>query len=358
MDYSKLIKYGWSDFFAEALAEYDTSELIPGRVAVEHRQGYRLYTAEGDVQAEASGRLHYEAKKHGAPLPVVGDWVLARPVDGGNRAVIQAVLPRKSKFSRKASGDHTVEQVIAANIDHVFIVTTLTRELNLRRLERYLTMAWESGANPVILLNKADLSQNPEQEAAPVRDIAPGVPIYTISALTGNGLEHLKPYFKDHQTCALLGSSGVGKSTIINSLAGYEVQKVQEVRTSDDKGRHTTTRRELIVLPDGGLIIDTPGMRELQLWEASHGLYEAFEDIEKLAAQCRFSDCRHENEPGCAVKEAVAQGHLSAERLHSFHKLQEELERLENEHDLQKRTKAKKAVKRSHMAYRKTHNKK
>ena len=309
---------GWSSFFD---ANFDPSTgHVPGRVAVQHRGAFVLYTEQGELWAEAAGRL-----AHADELPAVGDWVAATV--HGDRARIEAVLPRRTAFVRKASDKQTVEQVLAANVDTVLLVAALTRDLNPRRLERYLTLAWESGAVPVVVLTKADICADIAHALRRIEPVALGVPVHVTSCVTGLGLDELDRYLRRAQTVALLGSSGVGKSTLVNRLAGAELQATQEIKP-DGKGRHTTTRRELIRLPDGAWMLDTPGMRELQLWAGGDGLSEAFDDIEELAAGCRFSDCAHETEPGCAVRAAIASGALEHERLRSYRRLQAELTRL------------------------------
>jgi ribosome biogenesis GTPase len=264
---------------------------------------------------------------------VVGDWVAIETRAGERKATIQAVLPRQTKFSRTAAGDVTEEQFLATNIDDVFIVAALTVDRNARRIERYLTLAWESGAQPSILLTKADLCPDVAAAVAEACGIAGGVPVFALSSLTGAGFESFRAGLAAGRTAVLLGPSGVGKSTLINYLAGAEHQEVQPVREEDQRGRHTTTRRELIRLPEGGLIIDTPGLRELQLWESHEGLGAAFADIEGLAAGCRFADCQHENEPACAVLAALASGQLDAARLESHRKLRREQAYFDRRHD-------------------------
>ena len=276
-----------------------------------------------------------------AELPVVGDWVVVAPRPDDSSGTITAVLPRHTKFSRKTAWQAAEEQVLAANVDVAFLVTSLNEDLNLRRLERYLILAWESGARPVVVLTKADLHPAPELAVAEVATIAGGVPIQVISSLTGDGLDEVRAMLGPGSTAVLLGSSGVGKSTLVNTLAGEELLATQELR-SDGKGRHTTTHRELVQLPTGGLVIDTPGIRELQLWVADEGIDEAFEDITELFTRCRFSDCAHDREPGCAVHAALDDGTLTAERWDSYLKLQRELEHLDRKLDKRAASEARK----------------
>ena len=319
-----LAAIGWDDFFASAYAPWtDTRDVRPGRVAIEFNQIFRVYVEEGEVDAVTAGRLKHRASSR-AELPAVGDWVALRqrPEDG---AVIVGVLPRRTAFTRRAAGEPTGEQVVAANVDVVFVVMGLDRDYNPRRLERYLLMARESGAAPVILLTKPDLSPDLSAHIRDVTTLAGDIVVHVVNPKRGEGVEQLHAHLAAGRTAALLGSSGVGKSTIINRLVGVDVQRTREVRASDSRGRHTTTHRELVMLPGGGLIIDTPGMRELQLWDAADAVRETFDDIDALAAGCHFTDCRHRDEPRCAVKAAVAEGTLPAERVDSYVKLQDEL---------------------------------
>jgi ribosome biogenesis GTPase len=338
MDLSSL---GYDAFFAQAYAPFEAPGRAPARVGAEYQHVYRLYLATGEVEARIAGRLRHTAAGR-QDYPAVGDWVAVEDRDG--RHVIHAVLPRKTKFSRKVAGRTVEEQVLAANVDVAFLMTGLDRDFNPRRIERYLVMVWESGAQPVVLLNKADRCVDVAERVAEMGRAAPGIPIYAISARLGEGLDALAPFLGTGRTAAVLGSSGVGKSTLINQLAGTELQRTSEVREDDQRGRHTTRHRELIVLPQGGLLIDTPGMRELQLWDAGEGLQGAFGDIDALAADCYFSDCTHETEPRCAVKLAVDDGRLPAERLENFQKLHRELKRRSEAEPYQARTARKKTA--------------
>ena len=316
-----LQRLGWSPFFAEPFQEHEAAGLVPGRVAVQERGSYLVYAEEGERWAEVTGRLRNDARTP-ADFPAVGDWVALDER-------IHAVLPRRTTFSRKVAWVEAEEQVLAANVDVVFLVMALTeRDFNLRRLERYLTTAWESGAEPVVVLSKADLCDEVPLRVAETEAVAFGVPVHVTSAIAGEGLDPLRTHFAGDRTAALLGSSGVGKSTLINAFLGADLIRTNEIR-SDGRGRHTTRHRELVPLPDGGLLLDTPGMRELQLWSADSGLDEAFTDVAELAARCRFNDCSHDGEPGCAVRAAVADGSLDRDRLASYEKLQRELHRLE-----------------------------
>jgi ribosome biogenesis GTPase len=301
------------------------------RVVEEQRGSYRILNESGERYAELAGRLRHRAVRDGESLPCVGDWVLAQIPPGGaggggasaGVALIHRVLERRSRFSRKEAGARAVEQVIAANVDTVFLVQSLNREFNPRRLERYLALLWESGAEPVVVLSKADLCANPEEWAETVSQVAPSVAVHVTRALSPGGLDALEPYLKPGRTVALVGSSGVGKSTIVNRLAGQELMRVRDIR-ADDRGLHTTTSRHLVVLPGGGMLLDTPGMRTVLLWEGEEGLERAFEDVETLAARCRFRDCTHDSEPGCAVRGALDGGTLDPARLRSYLKLQRE----------------------------------
>lgn len=313
-----LKKLGWNAFFGAGFREYAIGH-EPGRVSGVNKNVCKALTKDGEVKARVAGRLRQEGM-----YPAVGDWVaLAR--DESGTYTIKAILPRKSKISRKDAGRVTGEQVIVTNIDAAFIMTSLNKDLNLRRLERYLAIVRQSGAEPVIVLSKADICADIDASVRAVMEIATDVPVYAISATLKTGIEQLSPYLREGRSVALLGSSGVGKSTLINALEGVERQKVADIREDDSRGRHTTTARELIILASGGVIVDNPGMRELQLWDADEGLQSTFADIEALGAQCRFSDCRHETEPGCAIRKALQDGTLSEIRLESYRKLQREL---------------------------------
>jgi ribosome biogenesis GTPase len=330
-----LTELGWDERWAEVFAPYAGSEVVPGRVAIEFNHIYRVFTADGEINAQQTGRILHRAEgRH--DLAAVGDWVALKR--SGTSGTIEAILPRRSKFSRKVAGELTEEQVVAANIDIAFLIMGLDHDYNPRRLERYLLLSYESGAKPVILLNKADLADDLTARIAEASAIAPGTPVHAMSAKPKSGhvshaaasaVDIVEQYLGRGRTGALLGSSGVGKSTLINALVGSERLETKEVREHDSRGRHTTRHRQLIVLPgDKGLLIDTPGMRELQLWVAETAA-ESFEDIEALAAGCHFTDCRHRDEPRCAVKRAVEEGTLPAERLANFHKLQDEIQALD-----------------------------
>jgi ribosome biogenesis GTPase / thiamine phosphate phosphatase len=309
-----LEELGWGLHFDAAFAAHRERGRVPARVATQHRGGFELLLADGERAGQAAGSL--------GGLPAVGDWVAVTPLPGEDKAVIEAVLPRRTAFTRSdpSSG---AEEVVAANVDTVFVVTAVGRDFSPRRLERYLAAAHESGAEPVVLVNKADLEPGAAEAAlAETRATAPGVPVHLLSAKTGAGVEPLGRYLAPGRTVALLGSSGVGKSTLANRLAGTEVLATGAVR-GDELGRHTTTRRQLVPLPAGGLLLDTPGLRELQLSGAD--LDETFPEIAALAPECRFRDCSHTHEPGCAVRAAVEAGELPRQRYESYLKLTAEL---------------------------------
>jgi ribosome biogenesis GTPase len=346
-----LTALGWSAFFERAFEPYRERGHFAGRVVLEERGAYRLYTEQGEVNARVRGKLRFDSES-AADFPAVGDWVSVATRERDGVAQIHAVLPRRSKFSRKAAGANTEEQVVAANVDTVFLVQGLDHDFNLRRLERYIVAAFESNAAPVVVLSKADLCEDVEEKVSAAEVVSPGTPVHAISSVSGLGLETLEQYIQPGVTVAFLGSSGAGKSTLINRIVGEEIQKTAEVREHDSRGRHTTTHRELLVLETGGLLIDTPGMRELQLWDAGSSLGEAFSDVESIAATCYFTNCRHQNEPGCAVREALSDGTLDADRYESYVKLERELEYLDSRMDERLNLKRKNREKKLHRAYR------
>ena len=314
----RLAQLGWDDTFATAFEHWAAKAAVePARVVIEFNYIYRVWTKDAEIKATVSGRLKHHAARR-SELPAVGDWVVVRRRRAGDQAAIVAVLPRRSWFSRKMAGTVTDEQIVAANVDVAFIAMALDADFSLRRLERYLLLARESGAEPVILLTKPDVSNTLPAQVAEVRAVAGKLPVHVVSPKRNEGIEQVTAYLTHGRTGALLGSSGVGKSTIINRLVGEDVQKTREVRNTDAKGRHTTAHRELVLLPTGGLIIDTPGMRELQLWDVGDAVRETFDDIEMLASGCHFADCRHRGEPRCAVKAASVDGRLEASRLESY----------------------------------------
>ena len=323
--------YGWSETVAAAVAAVAAGGNEPGRVVAEDRGSYQIVTGAGELRAAVGGRFRYEAGDDPAAYPAVGDWVVLDGAEGGGQ--IRAVVPRRTSIVRLAPGKRTVAQVVAANVDVVFVVASLNQDLNLRRLERYLAVAWESGAEPVVVLSKADLAEDLDALVAEVSQVAVGVPVVTTSALDGRGIDAVRERIGSGATVAFIGSSGVGKSTLLNTLAGDARAVVKEIREDDARGRHTTTRRQLHLLPAGGLVLDTPGMRELAPWEADAGLERSFADIEALASICRFSDCAHDGEPGCAVVAAIQDGDLTSARFDGWRKLEREARHLERRVD-------------------------
>jgi ribosome biogenesis GTPase len=327
-----LTSWGWNSYFEAFWRGGEWKNAVPARVIGQQRKFWRIAGGFGECWAEASGKLRLAADE-GADWPAVGDWVAAELQGADATGLIQEVLPRRSKFVRKSPGTKMEEQVIAANVDAALLVSTLDGDFNPRRVERYLAQCWESGAKPVIVLNKADACDDASGKAAEMELVAIGASVYVVSAKTGQGFSELEEVLTPGHTLVLLGSSGVGKSTIANRLLGQIVQEVQPVRESDAKGRHTTTSRELFVLAGGALLMDTPGLREMQLWDAEDGVAQVFADIDALAGQCRFGDCRHEGEPGCAVQAALDAGTLDRGRVENRRKLLREQEFLRRKVD-------------------------
>jgi ribosome biogenesis GTPase len=348
-DDARLAAFGWDVDFARDFAPLRAQGRVPGRVVAEHRDRYVVWDGDAERPATLAGRFRHQAHARDE-LPAVGDWVaLGAEEDGA--ASIHAVLPRRGAFVRKAAGETTEAQVLAANVDVALIATALPADLSERRIERYLALAWESGAVPVVVLTKADLADDVDAAARAVRAVAPGADVVAVSSVSGEGLEALDRWLRPGRTAVLLGSSGVGKSTLVNRLMGGEVLRTGAVR-DDGKGRHTTTHRQLFRLASGALLIDTPGMRELQLWSADDGLEAAFADVEALAAGCRFGDCRHQAEPGCAVRDAAERGALDPERLASWHRLRRELAWLATRQDEAAAAQEKSRVRSIHRAQR------
>ena len=328
--------YGWNEKWDTKWTDLATNEKwktsVAGRVVLEHKHMYRVVTNDGEWLASLSGSFQHQAHER-RDYPAVGDWVAIEKMPGEEKGIIHGILPRTSIFSRKVAGQTTVEQIVAVNVDIVFLVMSLNMDFNLRRLERYMVAAWDSGANPVIVLTKKDVCDDPSVYVEEAEQVAFGVPIHVVSSLNGEGITDLQELLKDGKTAALLGSSGVGKSSLTNALCGEQVMAVKEIREDDDKGRHTTTHRELLRMPGGGLLIDTPGMREFQLWDNSESLDTGFKDVEEFSMSCRFNDCQHQGEPGCAVQEAMDNGVLSPERYASYQKLKRELAFMERKAD-------------------------
>jgi ribosome biogenesis GTPase len=343
--------WGWNSYFEAFWRDGEWKNAVPARVIGQQRKFWRVAGEFGECWAEASGKLRLAADD-GADWPAVGDWVVAEVHGTDVTAMIEEVLPRRSKFVRKMAGKKLEEQVIAANVDTALLVSALDGDFNPRRVERYLAQCWESGARPAIVLNKADTCDELLEKVAEIERIAVGTAVCVVSARTGQGFGELEEFLKPGHTVVLLGSSGVGKSTIANRLLGEEVQEMQPVRESDSRGRHTTTSRGLFRLPGGALLMDTPGLREMQLWDAEEGVAQVFADIDALAAQCRFGDCRHEGEPGCAVQAALEGGTLDRGRFENRRRLLREQEFLRRKVDPGARQEQKELWKKMHRAQR------
>lgn len=343
----ELKQLGWRDFFEREFEKYKEKGFLPGRVAIENKHSYTIFAEEGVFEGVIPGKMLHK-KTSPADLPKVGDWVVFRPQKishaqkdersksqktepGEEKVIIEAVLPRFSKITRKVPGKEHIEQILAANVDTAFLVHAFDQGVNLRRLERYLVMVHDGGVKPVILLNKVDLAREPESIVNEVKQIAGSTPVLTVSAKKLTGIDELKKFINNGETVVFIGPSGAGKSSLINALYGEEIQATIEVRESDGKGRHTTTWREMIILPDGGLVIDTPGMREFHMWLADDGIQESFPEIFEIGVNCKFRDCSHTVEKGCAVLDAVQKGIISKERHQSYVKLYEEIQYLNEE---------------------------
>ena len=324
---SAISAFGWDDAWALTFAPHVQAGLEPARVVVElRRHYYAVQTASGELLGELTGKFHHAADRDAQAYPAVGDWVVVQVGTDGRRAQIHALLPRRTRFSRQAAGEAQVEQIVAANIDTVFLVSGLDANYNAKRIQRFFVAARDSGAQPVIILNKSDLCDDPEAVRKEIELLVPGVPVAITSTYTRKGLKALtETYALPGRTLAFVGSSGAGKSTLINRLLkDAEAMPTAAVREKDGKGRHTTTRRELMQTPTGALVIDTPGMREFQLWDAKEAVEDAYPDIIDLAVSCRFTSCKHHEEPGCAVRVALESGVLPASRLESYRKLKAE----------------------------------
>ncbi len=333
-----LTTLGFTKYFEEQILEMKKQSkfknCVPARVTLEHKHSYRVLAQEGEWLATIAGHYAYTSLAR-EDYPAVGDWVLVEKMPGEERAIIHQLFKRKSVFSRKVAGLEIQEQIVASNVDIVLLVMSLNADFNIRRLERYLVAAWDSGAKPIIVLTKADLCEDESNLVKEVESVALGVDIFVTSAISGEGLTEIQALFTEGVTGALLGSSGAGKSTLTNALCGEMLMKVSDIREDDAKGRHTTTHRELVILPSGGCLIDTPGMRELQLWNQGDSLSSSFQDVEELAKACRYRDCTHQKEPHCAVRKAIADGELDQNRLQSYFKLQRELAYMERKTNVQ-----------------------
>lgn len=336
--------YGYTEFYQKQTEglNINNRDLIPARIAEVHREQYKIITKFGEKNAKLKGSVFYNNVLN-TVFPVVGDFALVKQNANGDD-IIYKVLERKSKFSRIDTITEK-EQIVAANFDYVFIMTSANNDFNIKRIERYLTASWQSGAMPIIIITKIDLCDDYETYVDELDNVAFGVPILPISSYTGEGLDELRNYLEPSKTIVLLGSSGVGKSTLVNLIAEKEIMKVNDIRTDDSKGRHTTTYRQLIMLKNGTMIIDTPGMRELGLWTVEDGLNTAFDDVEEYASQCKFIDCSHKSEPGCRVKEALENGELSVDRWKNYTKLLKEAKFAEKKEKINKRIKEKSVLK-------------
>jgi ribosome biogenesis GTPase len=319
-----LIDYGFTQAMLQEKADglsYAGADRVPARITAVHKERYEIISEYGQTYARLKASIYYDEGCES--FPTTGDFVLINYNNSGDSQIIKT-LERKSFFSRRDPTPGRGEQAVAANFDYVFIMASLNSDFNVRRIERYLTLSWQSGAIPVVILTKADLVEDYSEQKRALEMVTSGVGVFAVSAKSGYGIDQLSDYLKPKKTIVFLGSSGVGKSSLVNALAGEDIMSINTIREDDSKGRHTTTHRQLIMLPNGVMVIDTPGMRELGMWDVSAGLGEAFSDVEEFLGRCKFSDCRHQKEPGCAIREAVETGELSADRWNSYINLKRE----------------------------------